>query len=115
MFLLKTDRDKAFDMGRQVLQHIFRLLQVHLTVSVLGLDVDFRLLFLVSIVDNTFGGDEAGLECDTQGTDKILLISCTLLIAEPEYFESMLRSVFYRTIKWSAARPCVKMPSYQST
>jgi len=26
----------------------------------------FRLLFLVSIVDNTFGGDEAGLECDTQ-------------------------------------------------
>ena len=113
MFLLKTDRDKAFDMGRQVLQHIFRLLQVHLTVSVSVLDIDFRLLFLVSIVDNTFGGDEAGLECDTQGTDKILLISCTLLIAE--YFESMLRGVFYRTIKWSAARPCVKMPSYQST
>merc|ERR1712193_191074 len=26
----------------------------------------FRLLFLVSIVDNTFGGDEAALECDTQ-------------------------------------------------
>jgi len=26
----------------------------------------FRLLFLVSIVDNTFGGGEAGLECDTQ-------------------------------------------------
>jgi len=26
----------------------------------------FRLLFLVSIVDNTFGGDEADLQCDTQ-------------------------------------------------
>ena len=35
----------------------------------------FRLLFLVSIVDNTFGGDEAALECDTQGTGRAITVS----------------------------------------
>ena len=59
---------KAFNMGWQVLQYILWLFQVKLNKSVqIIFSLIFRLLFLVSIVDNTFGGDEAALECDTQG------------------------------------------------
>ena len=66
MFYVKTDRDKS-------IQHGLASFTIHsLTASgeqkkVFNFSSIFRLLFLVSIVDNTFGGDEAALECDTQG------------------------------------------------
>ena len=67
MFYVKTDRDKS-------IQHGLASFTIHSLIAsgepknkVWNLCSIFRLLFLVSIVDNTFGGDEAALECDTQG------------------------------------------------
>ena len=66
MFYVKTDRDKS-------IQHGLASFTIHSLIAsgeqkkVFNLSSIFRLLFLVSIVDNTFGGDEAALECDTQG------------------------------------------------